>query len=121
QQVMAMNPYDFSELVGDLFRAKGYKRIFSHPKVAHLFHDMEMYQDDKKVFVSCKLLPNQQQVNQAYLVRLFLQMRNLNMDEGIFVTLSEFTPECYEFVANKSITLINGDTLLEELLKYSDL
>ncbi|HAX72139.1 MAG TPA: restriction endonuclease, partial [Firmicutes bacterium] len=50
-----MNPYEFSELVADLFRAKGYKRIFSNPRVAHQFFDIEMYLDDKKVLISCQL------------------------------------------------------------------
>ena len=31
QQIAQMNPYDFGELVADLFRSKGYKRIFLNP------------------------------------------------------------------------------------------
>ncbi|HAX72138.1 MAG TPA: restriction endonuclease, partial [Firmicutes bacterium] len=58
---------------------------------------------------------------QAYLDRLHHLMRNLQMDEGYFVTLSDFAPECYEFIANKRIELMNGSELVESLLEHTDM
>lgn len=116
QQISQMNPYDFGELVADLFRSKGYKRIFLNPRMNHHFYDIEMYLDEDKVLISCLLNPLHHLIPQSYLDRLYLLMRNNQIDHGIFVTLGDFTADCYDFIQEKPIQIINGDELVEALL-----
>lgn len=116
QRISQMNPYDFGELVADLFRSKGYKRIFLTPRMNQHFYDIEMYLDEEKVLISCLLNPLNHRIPQAYLDRLYLLMRNNQVDHGIFVTLGTFTPDCYDFIQSKSIQIINGEELIEALL-----
>lgn len=116
KKISQMNPYDFGELVGDLFRSKGYKRIFLTPRMNQHFYDIEMYLDEEKVLISCLLNPLNHCIPQAYLDRLYLLMRNNQVDHGIFVTLGTFAPECYDFIQSKSIQIINGEELIDALL-----
>lgn len=116
QQIAQMNPYDFGELVADLFRSKGYKRIFLTPRMNQHFYDIEMYLDEEKVLISCLLNPLNHCIPQAYLDRLYLLMRNNQIDHGIFVTLGEFSSECYDFIQEKPIQIINGEELVNALL-----
>lgn len=121
QQVASMNPYDFGELVADLFRMKGFKRIFLTPRMNKHFYDIEMYLDDQKVLVSCLLNALDYPVPQSYLDRLHLMMRNNQIDQGVFVTLGHFSDDCYLFSEDKPIHLINGEQLIETLIESSDL
>ncbi len=116
QQIAQMNPYDFGELVADLFRSKGYKRIFLTPRMNQHFYDIEMYLDEDKVLISCLLNPLNHCIPQAYLDRLYLLMRNNQIDHGIFVTLGEFSSECYDFIQEKPIQIINGEELVNTLI-----
>ena len=116
KKISQMNPYDFGELVADLFRSKGYKRIFLNPRMNQHFYDIEMYLDEEKVLISCLLNPLNHCIPQSYLDRLYLLMRNNQVDHGIFVTLGTFTPDCYDFIQNKSIQIINGEELIDALL-----
>lgn len=118
EKIALMNPYDFGELVADLFRSKGYKRVFLTPHMNQHFYDLEMYLDEDKVLVSC-LLGSHQTISQAYLDRLYLKMRQTQVDHGIFVTLATFNPECYEFIKDKPMELINGDELIDTFLLQS--
>ncbi len=121
EQVASMNPYDFGELVADLFRMKGFKRIFLTPRMNKHFYDLEMYLDDKKVLVSCLLNALDYPIPQSYLDRLHLMMRNNQIDQGVFVTLGHFSEDCYQFSADKPIYLINGDELIETLIDSSEI
>ena len=120
EQVASMNPYDFGELVADLFRMKGFKRIFLTPRMNKHFYDIEMYLDDQKILVSCLLNALDYPIPQSYLDRLHLMMRSNQIDQGVFVTLGHFSKECYEFSDDKPIYLINGDELIETLIHSSD-
>ena len=121
QQVASMNPYDFGELVADLFRMKGFKRIFLTPRMNKHFYDIEMYLDDQKVLVSCLLNALDYPVPQSYLDRLHLMMRNNQIDQGVFVTLGHFSDDCYLFSEDKPIHLINGEQLIDTLIESSNL
>lgn len=121
QQVASMNPYDFGELVADLFRMKGFKRIFLTPRMNKHFYDIEMYLDDQKVLVSCLLNALDYPVPQSYLDRLHLMMRNNQINQGVFVTLGHFSDDCYLFSEDKPIHLINGEQLIDTLIESSDL
>lgn len=121
EQVALMNPYDFGELVADLFRMKGFKRIFLTPRMNKYFYDIEMYLDDKKVLVSCLLNSLDYPIPQSYLDRLHLIMRNNQIDQGVFVTLGHFSEDCYQFSEDKPIYLINGDQLIETLIDSSEI
>ena len=116
-----MNPYDFGELVADLFRMKGFKRIFLTPRMNKHFYDIEMYLDDQKVLVSCLLNALDYSVPQSYLDRLHLMMRNNQIDQGVFVTLGHFSDDCYLFSEDKPIHLINGEQLIDTLIESSNL
>ena len=120
QQVSSMNPSDFGELVADLFRIKGFKRIFLTPRMNEQFYDIEMYLEDQKVLVSCLLNANTHEIPQSYLERLHLMMRNHQIDQGVFVTLSPFDADCYTFAKDKPIFLIDGEQLIETLIESSD-
>lgn len=120
EQVASMNPYDFGELVADLFRMKGFKRIFLTPRMNKNFYDIEMYLDDQKILVSCLLNALDYPIPQSYLDRLHLMMRSNQIDQGVFVTLGHFSKDCYEFSADKPIYLINGDELIELLIHSSE-
>ena len=120
QQVSSMNPSDFGELVADLFRIKGFKRIFLTPRMNEQFYDIEMYLEDQKVLVSCLLNANTHEIPQSYLERLHLMMRNQQIDQGVFVTLSPFDADCYTVAKDKPIFLIDGEQLIETLIESSD-
>ena len=120
QQVSSMNPSDFGELVADLFRIKGFKRIFLTPRMNEQFYDIEMYLEDQKVLVSCLLNANTHEIPQSYLERLHLMMRNQQIDQGVVVTLSPCDADCYTFAKDKPIFLIDGEQLIETLIESSD-
>lgn len=120
-QVASMNPSDFGELIADLFRMKGFKRIFLTPRMNQQFYDIDMYLDDQKVLVSCVLNTVNHEIPQSFLERLHLMMRNNQIDQGILITLSQFESDCYTFAKDKPIYLIDGDQLIETLLDSSNL
>lgn len=116
-----MNPSDFGELIADLFRMKGFKRIFLTPRMNQQFYDIDMYLDDQKVLVSCVLNTVNHEIPQSFLERLHLMMRNNQIDQGVLITLSQFESDCYTFAKDKPIYLIDGDQLIETLLDSSNL
>ena len=121
RQISSLNPYDFGELVADLFRINGFKRIFLTPRMNKHFYDIEMYLEDQKVLVSCLLNAIDYPIPQSYLDRLHLMMRNNQFNQGVFVTLGHFSDECYSFVKDKPIYLINGEQLIDTLIETSNL
>ena len=121
KQIATMNPHHFGELVADLFRMKGFQRIFLTPRLNQNFYDIEMYLEEQKVLVSCLLNSLDYPIPQSYLDRLYLIMRNNQIDLGVLVTLGHFSEECYLFSEDKPIHLINGDQLIETLIESSNL
>lgn len=118
-KLAAMNPYDFGELIADLYRRKGYQRVELLPQMNQHFYDLEMDLNEQKVLISC-LIGHHQTIGQAYLDRLYLKMRKNQIDQGIFITLGMFHENCYEFSQNKSIQLINGEEFIDTFLLGSN-
>jgi len=117
QKILTMDPADLGKLITSLFQTKSAAKVHAIPQVDQPFYDIEMNLNDDKVMVSCLLKEQDCKIPQAYLDRLYSMMKNNQINQGAFITLGEFSYECYEFTKDKPISLINGDELINYVTK----
>jgi len=115
KKIRSMDPSDLSKLITNLFQTTSTSKVYSTPKTDTPFYDIEMNLADEKLIISCLLMEHEQMITQAYLDRLYNLMRTNQVPQGAFITLSDFSDECYDFIKDKPIHLINGDELVDSL------
>lgn len=115
KKIRSMDPSDLSKLITNLFQTTSTSKVYSTPKTNTPFYDIEMDLADEKLIISCLLMEHEQMITQAYLDRLYNLMRTNQVPQGAFITLSDFSDECYDFIKDKPIHLINGDELVNSM------
>jgi len=115
KKIRSMDPSDLSKLITNLFQTTSTSKVYSTPKTNTPFYDIEMDLADEKLIISCLLMEHEQMITQAYLDRLYNLMRTNQVPQGAFITLSDFSDECYDFIKDKPIHLINGDELVKSM------
>jgi len=114
---------DFELLVMELFVKKGWKVSGNEKKGADGGVDIWM---QKKSFtkknisaiVQCKRYDDAL-VTIKVIREMFGLMHEYDVNEVYVVTTSRFTKECYHFIEDKKITLIDGRALEKLIMKYS--
>lgn len=119
QKILSMDPYDLSKLINKLFKTTSPAKVYSTPKKEKPFYDIEMNLVDEKVIISCFLTEKEPMITQAYLNRLYNLMQANQVSQGAFITLGDFSDDCYDFIKDKPIHLINGNELVDSLRLYS--
>jgi len=115
KKLLSMKPHHLELIIENLFQTKGTSRVHSTPRSNQPFYDIEMNLEEGKVLISCFLKDQNKDIPKSYLDRLYSLMKNNDVEQGAFITLGEFSTECYEFTKDKPIHLINGDQLVESI------
>ncbi len=119
--LLSVDPYDFEELIRRLLKKMGYRNTMTTSK-----------SNDKGVDVIGEIVAGTSVIKEIIQVKRWknnIQRPTLDQFRGALVvsdavkgsifTTSDFSPACYELAANDpSITLVNGDRLIELLTKH---
>ena len=104
----------FEHLCKLLFEAKGWKVLENEKKGADGGVDLWMKKRGKEAIVQCKKYEDAR-VGIKVIREMYGLIYEYGVKEAYVVTTSEFTKECYRFVEDKPITLINGDGLVRRI------
>ena len=115
KRLLEMTPHHLEELFEDLFQTTGASKVHATPHMNQPFYDIEMNSEEGNVLISCLFKEQNQTIPKSYLDRLYLLMKNNEVEQGAFITIGDFSNECYEFTKDKPIHLINGDDLLDSI------
>ncbi|RJG04645.1 Mrr restriction system protein [Noviherbaspirillum cavernae] len=124
QYLLAMNPYDFQDLVADLLRAMGYHVSWVSPPGKDGGVDILAYNDPlgtkpPRIKVQIKRVGQRVAIDT---LRAFSSLIG-NDDVGLFVSTGGFTKDANEFARmqeTRKITLIDLEKLVEFWVQYYD-
>jgi restriction system protein len=106
-----LNWREFEELMGEAFRRQGYFVLENPSRGPDGGVDLRMRKDGKTVYVQCKHWKTWK-VEVGIVRELYGVMTENGTDEGIVVSIGQFTPEAKRFAHDKPIELIDGPQLL---------
>lgn len=112
--LLEIDPFLLESLVSTLFRNMGYEVIETN-KTNDGGIDFELYNNNPiiggKVIGQVKRYKNN--IDIPKLREFESVLRNSDAMKGIFISTSNFSPQCERFASANNITLINGDLLVE--------
>ena len=107
---------DFELLCMELFEKKGWKVLGNEKKGADGGVDIWMHRGafgkKRSAIVQCKRY-DEALVTVKVIREMYGLMYEYEVDEAYIVTSNRFTRECYKFVENKAMTLIDGERLVQ--------
>jgi HJR/Mrr/RecB family endonuclease len=106
----------FEHLCRLLFEEEGWKVRENEKKGADGGVDLWMRKHRKEAIVQCKKYEDAR-VTIKVVREMYGLMYEYDVERTYIVTTSEFTKECYRFVEDKEIELINGETLVIRIAK----
>ena len=114
---------DFELLCMELFLKMGWKVVGNAKKGADGGVDLWMQKKswtskNISAIVQCKRY-DEALVTIKVIREMYGLMHEYNVDEVYVVTSSRFTKECYTFIKDKKITLIDGQQLISLIRKYT--
>jgi len=116
--LMDLNPYEFENLVGNLFSKMGLETKLTR---SHRDGGVDVIAYDTRPILGGKVVIQAKRyrhtVGLAAVRDLFGTMNHEGANKGILVTTSSYGPDAYDFVRNKPIELIDGGVLLYHLEK----
>ncbi|ONH22068.1 restriction endonuclease [Pseudofrankia asymbiotica] len=120
--LLAMDPYDFEQLVANLFTGMGYTTQRTG-RSGDGGVDVEVRSDDPLasglIVISVKRL--KRTVAAHYVRELAGTVHDRDAIKGILVTTSGFGPSSWEFAAKNRLELVDGERLRAWLAEYLDL
>ncbi|WP_007519805.1 restriction endonuclease [Pseudofrankia saprophytica] len=120
--LLAMDPYDFEQLVANLFTKMGYNTQRTG-RSGDGGVDVEVRSDDALasglIVISVKRL--KRTVAAHYVRELAGTVHDRDAIKGILVTTSGFGPSSWEFAAKNRLELVDGERLRAWLAEYLDL
>ncbi|MCR8744180.1 restriction endonuclease [Romboutsia lituseburensis] len=112
--LLDVDPYEFEDLVTILFRKMGYNAVTTN-KSNDGGIDCEFHYEDPlvsgKIIGQVKKYKNN--IDIPKLREFECVLRNSDAMKGIFISTSNFSPQCKIFAASNNIQLINGNELIE--------
>lgn len=117
--LLEVDPFALESLVGTLFRNMGYE-VIETKKTNDGGIDCELYNNDPimggKVIGQVKRYKNN--IDIPKLREFESVLRNSDAMKGIFISTSNFSPQCEKFAADNNISLINGSLLVDYFNRY---
>ena len=105
---------DFEHLCRLLFEIEGWRVQENEKAGADGGVDLWMKKRRTSAIVQCKKYEDAR-VSIKVIREMYGLMYEYGVDHAFVVTTSEFTKECYSFVEDKEMTLINGESLLARI------
>jgi len=113
---------DFEHLCMELFAKRGWKVLGNEKKGADGGVDIWMkrkrLRKKTSAIVQCKRYDDAL-VTIKVIREMYGLMYEYDVDEAYVVTSSRFTKECYKFIENKDMVLIDGETLVKMIAQSS--
>lgn len=109
---------------GDIFKKLLEKMNFNINKLEGHESEFFAYAEQRDPLLKGRYLfrvilkPEKMKVGISALRELFLEIQEKHLTKALIITNTEFTDECYNFVNDKPIELINGEELEELFKKY---
>ncbi len=107
---------EFEHLCAVLFEKEGWHVFETTTQGADGGVDIHMKKRMKRAIVQCKKYEDGK-VTVKVVREMYGLMHEYEVDEVYIVTTSEFTKECYRFVEDKPMVLLNGDALVARIRK----
>jgi len=117
KRIKKMDWEAFERLCMVLFQKQGWRVLGNEKKGADGGVDLWMKRRMRSAIVQCKRYDDAM-VTIKVIREMYGLMHEYGVDEAYVVTSSRFTKECYRFVKDKPITLIDGEHLLLLVRKY---
>jgi restriction system protein len=117
KQLKRLGWSEFEHLCRLLFEEEGWKVTENEKKGADGGVDLWMQKRRVRAIVQCKKYEDAR-VTIKVIREMYGLMYEYEVEHAFIVTTSEFTKECYRFVEDKEMTLVNGESLLTRIAKH---
>lgn len=111
RELMAMDPYDFEDLVAEVYRAYGHRAEQVGQSGDHGIDVEVRTRDGKRWVVQCKRYRDS--VGEHYVRELYGVMTAEKADKAVLVTTAEITPPAEMWARGKPIELVDGRALMK--------
>lgn len=111
RELMAMDPYDFEDLVAEVYRAYGHHAEQVGQSGDHGIDVQVRTRDGKRWVVQCKRYRDS--VGERYVRELYGTLMAEKADQGVLVTTADITPPAEAWARGKPIELVDGPALLK--------
>jgi hypothetical protein len=114
-----MSPYEFEELLADLFKKMGYE-VEVTPKSGDYGIDVVARNQNDVIAIQAKKYSTANKVSNRDVQRLLgaMQLQTVRANKGILITTSDFTAQAVEQSKGTPVELWNGEHLNSLLVKY---
>jgi len=107
-----LNPYDFEDMVAQMLRCKGWTNIELTSRTADKGRDIiGCDQKGKKVYIEVK--HHREKIGRPIIQKLHSIMVTEDVEKGMVIITSDFTPEAQEYARTSNIKLMNGKKFIE--------
>lgn len=108
-------PWDgYSALIADIFRHRGHD-VFAGDGPDGDVIDLELFDGEARLIVNYQLR-GMRQISIAPLQEMAIVGERNGATQVLLITDGDFSPEAHRFAADHSLTLVDGDALLELVL-----
>jgi hypothetical protein len=114
QHLLDITPWQFEDAIALMYKELGYT-VKQTPYAGDKGIDIFISKSTLKYAVQCKQYSPGNKVSRPEMQRLLGAMLDAKTTRGIFVTTGEFANTCLEYEKNHSITLVDGQRLIDLL------
>ena len=107
----------YSSLIADIFRQRGHD-VFAGDGPDRDVIDLEFFDGDARLIVNYQLR-GMRQISIAPLEEMAIVRERNGATRVLLITDGDFSPEAHSFAADHSLTLVDGEALLELILELA--
>lgn len=107
----------YSSLIADIFRQRGHD-VFAGDGPDRDVIDLEFFDGDARLIVNYQLR-GMRQISIAPLEEMAIVRERNGATRVLLITDGDFSPEAHSFAADHSLTLVDGEALLELVLELA--
>lgn len=102
-----LSPYEFEEMVAEMYRCKGWTQVEVTQPTDDKGRDVIGFdKKGRKIYVEVKKHKNR--IGRPVIQKLHSIMVTKNVEKGIVVSTSDFTPQAIDYARKVNISLVNG-------------
>lgn len=111
-KLYVLNPFDFEEAVGELFRKNGFENVRITPSQLDGGVDIIMEKNGESYGVQCKKYDPQSYIKIEIVKALIPSCQRMGLHHPVFVTTAKFSTHTREYMKGENMWLIDGNDLV---------
>lgn len=118
-KLMELDGFEFENYICNLFKELGFDAELTR-STGDGGKDLFIYKENFFAIAECKRFGQKNKVGRPMVQKLHSAILDCNANKGFLITTSEFTKPAKDYVLDKPITLIDGNSLIEIIREVTE-